>query len=96
MIGQKWNAEIREYTDEKTGCLIKQLTTTGNNYHLYFSENSFDANKNELFFLSDRASGEDKAPHEDPAFNLFHLNLDTGEIVQLINEIESVGGYSFI
>jgi oligogalacturonide lyase len=90
MIGQKWNAEVREFKDEKTGCPIKQLTTTGNNYHLYFSEDSFDANRNEIFFLSDHASGEDKAPHEGPVFNLFHMDLDTGEMVQLTNETEPV------
>lgn len=86
MIGQTWKSEIREFHDEKTDRLIKQLTTTGNNVHLYFTENSFDANKNEIIFFSDRASGEDKAPHEDPFYNLFRLNLDTGIIEQLTDE----------
>ena len=86
MIGSKWKSEIREFKDAKTECTVKQLTTTGNNVHLYFTENSFDANKNEIIFRSDRASGKDRAPHENPFYNLFRMNLDTGEIVQLTDE----------
>jgi len=91
MIGQKWNSEIREFKDEKTGRTIKQLTSTGNNVHLYFTENSFDAHKNEIIFRSDRASSEDKAPHEDPRYNLFRMDLDSGEIVQVTDETTSIG-----
>lgn len=86
MIGQTWNSEIREFKDEKTGRTIKQLTSTGNNVHLYFTENSFDVHKNEIIFLSDRASGENKAPHENPFYNLFRLDLETGIIEQLTDE----------
>jgi oligogalacturonide lyase len=88
MIGQTWSSEIREFTDEKTGRRVRQLTSTGNNVHLYFTENSFDAHKDEIIFLSDRASGEDKAPHADPVYNLFRMDLSTGEIVQLTDEAE--------
>jgi len=91
MIGQKWPSERRSLRDEKTGRTIQQLTSTGNNYHLYFTENSFDRHKRELIFLSDRASGEDKAPHANPRYNLFRLNLDSGEIVQLTDEPKGVG-----
>ncbi len=91
MIGQTWSSEVRSFTDEKTGCTIRQLTSTGNNVHLYFTENSFDAHKSEIIFRSDRASGQDKAPHEDPLFNLFQMDLGTGEIVQLTDETTSVG-----
>ncbi len=86
MIGDRWKSEIREFKDAKTGRTIKQLTTTGNNVHLYFTENSFDANKNEIIFLSDRATGLDRAPHDAPHYNLFRMNLDSGEIVQLTDE----------
>lgn len=85
-IGRTWKSEMRTFTDGKTGRKIVQLTTTGNNVHLYFTENSFDANKNEIIFLSDRASGEDKAPHEEPHYNLFRMNLDSGEITQISDE----------
>lgn len=86
MIGDRWKSEIREFKDEKTGRTIKQLTATGNNVHLYFTENSFDANKNEIIFLSDRATGLDRAPHETPHYNLFRMHLDSGEMVQLTDE----------
>ncbi len=78
MIGQKWQSEITTFADEKTGRTIKQLTSTGNNVHMYFTENSFVRGKNEIIFQSDRASGEDKAPHEDPKYNIFRMNLDSG------------------
>jgi oligogalacturonide lyase len=71
------------------------LTATGNNVHLYFTENSFDANKNEIIFLSDRATGEDKAPHERPHYNLFRMNLGSGLISQISDEPpETAGGES--
>ena len=63
-----------------------QLTSIGNNYHLYFTENSFDAHKNQLIFLSDRASGRPACRTSDPHYNLFLMDLDTGEIVQLTDE----------
>jgi len=88
MLGQTWKSEMREFEDEKTGRTIHQLTSTGNNVHLYFTENSFVANKNEIIFLSDRASGEDKAPYEDPHLNLFRMDLDSGEITQITDEPE--------
>jgi oligogalacturonide lyase len=86
MIGPTWKSEIREFIDSKTGRTIQQLTSIGNNIHLYFTENSFDAHKNEIIFLSDRASGEDRLPHERPHYNLFRMNLDSGEMVQLTDE----------
>jgi oligogalacturonide lyase len=91
MIGQKWNAEMREFKDAKTGRNIRQLTTRGNNVHLYFTENAFDAHENYIIFRSDRASGTDKAPQEDPHYNLFRMDLDTGEMVQLTDEADAVG-----
>ncbi len=88
MIGQTWKSEIREFRDDQSGRTIQQLTCVGNNVHLYFTENSFDAHKNEIIFRSDRASGIDRAPHEDPRYNLFRMDLDTGEIVQLTDETD--------
>jgi oligogalacturonide lyase len=86
MLGQTWKSEIRSYQDEKTGRKVRQLTSTGNNVHLYFTENSFDAHKNEIIFLSDRASGEDRLSHERPHYNLFRMDLDSGEITQISDE----------
>lgn len=93
MTGQKWQSEIREFKDEKTGRTIRQLTSKGNNVHLYFTENSFDVQKDEIIFRSDRASGEERKPHENPLYNLFRMDLGSGQIEQLTDEgqaIESV------
>lgn len=90
MIGQTWRPEIHEFKDPKTGRTVKQLTSTGNNVHLYFTENSFDARAEAIIFRSDRASGEERAPHEHPVYNLFRMDLDTGEIVQLTDEPKPV------
>lgn len=82
-----WPSELRTFRDEKTGRAITQLTNTGNNVHLYFTENSFVRDRNEIIFLSDRASGEDRAPHEDPKYNVFRMNLDTGEMERLSDDV---------
>ncbi|MCI0476872.1 MAG: oligogalacturonate lyase family protein [Anaerolineales bacterium] len=92
MIGDKWKSEIREFKDDKTGRTIKQLTTTGNNVHLYFTENSFDAQRNEIIFRSDRATEQERAPHDNPFYDLFRMNLDSGEIAQLTNEFTARAG----
>lgn len=82
-----WPNEFRTFKDEKTGRTITQLTSTGNNVHLYFTENSFDRDRNEIIFLSDRASGEDRAPHEDPKYSVFRMSLDTGEMERLSDDV---------
>jgi oligogalacturonide lyase len=89
MVGRKWASEMSVFVDEKTGRTIRQLTTTGNNVHMYFTENSFVEGKNEIIFQSDRASGADKAPHEDPQYAIFRMSLDTGEIEQLTDDVVS-------
>lgn len=82
-----WQSEMSTFTDALTGRTIKRLTTTGNNVHMYFTENSFVQGKNEIIFQSDRASGKNRAPHEDPEFSIFRMNLDTGVIEQLSDDI---------
>ena len=91
MIGDTWASEKSSFVDEKTGRTVQRLTMTGNNVHLYFTENSFDANKNEIIFISDRASGEDKDPVDDPIYNLFRMDLDSGTITQLTDEPNGIG-----
>jgi oligogalacturonide lyase len=68
-------SEMKTLKDSKTGHTVIQLTGDGsNNYHLYFTENSFCKGAREIIFYSDRAS---------PGYNLFSMNLDTGAIRQL-------------
>jgi oligogalacturonide lyase len=82
-----WPSEMRTFTDEQTGRTIKQLTSTGNNVHMYFTENSFVNGKNEIIFQSDRASGKDRAPHQDPEYSIFRMDLDTGVVEQISDDI---------
>jgi oligogalacturonide lyase len=95
MIGRTWRSELREHSDSKTGRTIQQLTSTGNNVHLYFTENSFTRDEaghsSTIIFTSDRAADSDQAPHENPHYNLFRMNLDDGEIVQLTDEPAPIG-----
>jgi oligogalacturonide lyase len=91
MIGQTWPSEMRELRDARTGRTIRQLTAQANNVHLYFTENSFDAGGRSIIFTSDRASGESRAPHESPRYNLFRMDLESGVITQLSDEPDGVG-----
>jgi oligogalacturonide lyase len=86
MIGDTWKSELRSFKDETTGQEVIQLTTTGNNVHLYFTENSFDIQKNEIIFRSDRASGENRLPHDNPHYDVFKMDLDSGVVTQLSAE----------
>ena len=93
-IGQTWKSEICTFTDSKTGREITQLTQSGNNVHLYFTENSFDSVKNEIIFVSDRASGQDKLPHDHPVYQIFKMDLSSGLITQLTDEPGGAGVHS--
>ncbi|MEO2076808.1 MAG: oligogalacturonate lyase family protein [Bacillus sp. (in: firmicutes)] len=85
MIGKEFPSEIKEYVDSKTGHVVKQLTTNGSsNYHFYFTDNSFSADDQEIFFLSDRSSSKPEV------YNLFKMELETGNMVQLTNEPEGI------
>lgn len=81
---------MREFTDPETGRKVRQLTEQGNNVHLYFTENAFDAEKPEIYFRSDRDSGKDLAPHENPHYQLYKMNHQTGETTRLTDEDQSV------
>lgn len=91
MIGDTWPCEWRELRDGRTGRAIRQLTQHGNNVHLYFTENAFDAGGGAIIFTSDRASGADRAPHEDPRYDIFRMELASGAITQLTDEPRGVG-----
>lgn len=92
MIGKTWPSEIRNFKDPKTGRTIRQLTSVGNNYHIYFTDNSFVAGQNSIIFLSDRSSGKDRSMVEAVRFDAFQLDLATGSITQLTEEAQGVHG----
>lgn len=79
MIGDVFPSEMRVITDEKTGNPVVQLTQKGINFHMYFTDNAFDLGNDRLYFLSNRAN-------EGEIFNIFELNVKTGEMVQMSDE----------
>ncbi|MDR0487756.1 MAG: oligogalacturonate lyase family protein [Treponema sp.] len=86
MKGEKYKSEMKKVIDQKTGHTIIQLTGgDSNNYHFYFTENSFINGRKEIIFFSDRGAKE--AFH----FNLFSMNLDTGEMIQLTDSPVPIG-----
>lgn len=86
MIGTKYPSELRDYTDPKSGLKIRQLTTKGINYHLYFTENSFDSGDcSIIYFLSDRAYPDTHA------INVFRMDTRTGEMEQVTDYPQGIG-----
>ncbi|MCR8632165.1 oligogalacturonate lyase family protein [Paenibacillus radicis (ex Xue et al. 2023)] len=85
MIGQTFQSEKKSYKDEKTGRLVWQLTSNGsNNYHLYFTDNSFTLGDQEIYFLSDRSS-------ESPeVYNFFKMDIASGLITQVTDEKQGI------
>ena len=81
MIGITYPSEKKIFTDEKTGHQIIRLTSdSSNNYHLYFTENSFVQGKRQIIFFSDRGS------KREYHYNIFSMDLDSGEATQLSDE----------
>lgn len=83
MIGQQYPSEMTEYRDPKSGLLIKQLTNQHINFHMYFTDNSFDEDGETIYFFSDR--GQKKG-----VYNLFRMDLSTGVMTQVTDEPEGV------
>lgn len=85
MIGKEYSPEKKKLIDEKTGKTVWQLTDGDcNNYHFYFTDNSFTLGDREIYFMSDRAS------HTPEVYNLFRMDLDTGSIQQLTDEKDGI------
>ncbi len=83
MIGQKFPSEMFQYTDKKTGRTVTQLTRTGMTYHMYFTDNAFDIRNEKIYVLSNKGNGGE-------IFNIFELDLNTGEMTQLTDEPEGL------
>ena len=84
MIGKEYPSEISSFTDKKTGRVISRLTSKYDNYHLYFTDNSFTDNDREIYFLSTRS--HDKKG----VFNFCKMDLSTGIITQITDEEEGI------
>lgn len=73
-IGTLYRAEWSTYTDAQTGRRVTQLTNSpAEDYHLYFYNPTVTHDNRHLVFISERTG----------ISNLFRLDLDSGEIVQL-------------
>lgn len=73
-VGRNWPAEWQKYKDPRTGVAVTQLTNyKGHSHHLYFTNPGWYAGGRKLLFGSDR----------DNRTNLFSIDLQTGEIIQL-------------
>lgn len=86
MIGKEFGSEISNYKDKKTGCVVKRLTdNSSNNFHLYFTDNSFTLGDKEIYFLSDRSKPD--------IYNFFKMDLSSGKIIQLTDETSGIFGH---
>lgn len=70
--GRKFKSEKYSWIDDTTGYEITQWTSSGNNYHPYFTVNSF-ISENEVLMFSDRTGSK----------QLFRLDLKTGDMLQM-------------
>jgi oligogalacturonide lyase len=73
-VGKTYAPEWRDYLDPLTGRHVRQLTDSrAENYHLYFYNPSVTPDGKYLIFISERTG----------VSNLFRLDLESGEILQL-------------
>src|SRR5215216_4945656 len=73
-VGRMYASEWRDYQDPFTGRRVRQLTgSQAEDYHLYFYNPSVTPDGKYLIFFSERTG----------LSNLFRLDLQSGEIVQL-------------
>ncbi|MBE6965934.1 MAG: hypothetical protein E7441_07885 [Ruminococcaceae bacterium] len=78
-IGKQFPSEMETYTDRKSGRKIKKLTSSGENYHFYFTENSFSADDSEIIYHHSDIPFNEKGA----SVNLFAMDLKTGVRTQL-------------
>ena len=84
MIGKTYAGELSTYKDAETNATITKLTNTSNNFHFYFTDNSFMKDDKEILFLSDRGAKEENI------FNFFKMDLASGEMTCLSNETDII------
>lgn len=91
--GQVFPSEMSKYIDPKSGREVIKLTETGSNWHLYFTDNSFTKEKNEIYYIH-----REKGLHEGPEIgNIFRMDLETGvrtQITELEKDFKSVGSFT--
>ena len=80
MIGTKWPSEKHTFLDPVSGQPVTQLTDQYLNFHLYFTDNSFDPSCENIYFQSNRCNPESER------CQLFRMNLESGEMEQLTDD----------
>lgn len=84
--GSRWAAERTTSTDPVSGATVHQLTSyKGHSSHFYFTNPCWYDNGNKILFISDRENHT----------NLFSIELDSGEIMQLTDvdpQASGIGG----
>ena len=82
MKGRKFQHTLQLREDLGTNRKVWQLTSLpGNHHHLYFTSNSFTKHNDHVLFISDMGG-------DSP--NLFKLNLQSGEAVQLTSNNDGI------
>ncbi|NKB65952.1 MAG: oligogalacturonide lyase [Candidatus Latescibacteria bacterium] len=75
-VGRLWETEISRFEDPDTGVSVQRLTAyRGHSHHFYFTNNGWYDNGRRLLLSSDREN----------CTNLFSLELDSGQLLQLTN-----------
>lgn len=77
-IGRVIPSQMSTFIDKKSGREIIKLTGSGVNDHLYFTENSFYSDDKHILYIH-----YDGNLNEGGLPNLYKMNLDSGESVQL-------------
>ena len=77
-IGRVIPSQMSTFIDKKSGREIIKLTGGGVNDHLYFTENSFYSDDKHILYIH-----YDGNLNEGGLPNLYKMNLDSGESVQL-------------
>ena len=91
--GKQYRSEMEFYTDRKSGRRIRQLTKSGDNFHFYFTENSFTAGDSEIIYCHfDNGNYTLKSAVCD----LYAMDLTTGVRTQLTDLSKDFGSVSFL
>lgn len=93
-IGRQFPSEMETYIDQKSGRCITKLTQSGDNYHFYFTENSFTEGDEEIIYQHSDIPYSEKGSF----VNLYAMDLKTGIRTQLTDfatQFKQVGGFGF-
>jgi len=85
MKGTKYKSEKKKYIDSATGTTVWQMTDAPCNHHnMYMTKSCFTADSKTTVFLSTRSGN----------WNLYKMEIESGEIVQLTDFTHDVDIYS--